>query len=250
MDDRIRKHLENELGLSLQSVPYKGINISESPKRTDKPGNRLLIYHILNRDGVLITAIPRIIDAIIPVAQSMSMWELFSPLGIADLQRVLQPKGIESLFHGFDYTLTDKRDFRPAVTSYVPVPLTKSDIPSEQFDLRMSERKQPVSENFIWAFACYHRNHEATATRLATFGPCCASIAIIIWKDGPVATYGVGTEEGYESQGYGLAVVSAATKWVLEQGEVATYGAYTTNIPSLRIAHRLGFQFTWQTIWA
>ena len=83
-------------------------------------------------------------------------------------------------------------------------------------------------------------------TELAPFGAQCASIAIAIWKDGPVATYGVGTEESCRGQGFGLAAVSAATKRILEQGEVAVYGAYANNIPSLRIARRLGFTFLQQ----
>jgi RimJ/RimL family protein N-acetyltransferase len=47
-------------------------------------------------------------------------------------------------------------------------------------------------------------------------------------------------------QGYGLAAVSAATEWILGEGEVAVYGAYADNIASLRIARRLGFQFLQQ----
>ncbi len=64
---------------------------------------------------------------------------------------------------------------------------------------------------------------------------------IAIWRDGPVATFGVGTEESCRGEGFGLAAVSATTKWILEQGEVAVYGAYADNIASLRIARRLGF---------
>ena len=64
-----------------------------------------------------------------------------------------------------------------------------------------------------------------------------------MWKDGPVATFGVGTEESCRGQGFGAAAVSATTKWILDQGEVAVYEAYADNIPSLRIARRLGFTF-------
>ena len=46
-------------------------------------------------------------------------------------------------------------DFCPAQTRYTATPLTRGDIPREQFELRMSERRQPASEDFIWAFACY-----------------------------------------------------------------------------------------------
>ena len=68
--------------------------------------------------------------------------------------------------------------------------------------------------------------------------------------DSDVATFGVMTEVDYRDQGFGVAVVSAATEWVLNQGAVAWYGAYADNIPSLRIARRLGFQLFLQTIGA
>jgi len=183
----------------------------------------------------------------------MTPWEIFSPLGAAEIKRMLGNKAeiLDRFYiYGFDYILTNSRDFHPAETQHTPVALTKKDIPPEQFDLRMSERRQPVSEDFIWAFACYHSDPDVTATELAAFGLRCASIAIIIWKPGPVATYGVWTEEACRGQGYGLAAVSAATKWILEQGAAALYGAYANNIPSLRIARRLGFALVHQEMGA
>jgi RimJ/RimL family protein N-acetyltransferase len=68
----------------------------------------------------------------------------------------------------------------------------------------------------------------------------------VIWKEGPVASYGVGTDPACRSRGYGLTVVSAATRWILDQDQIAVYGAYANNIPSLRIARRLGFAFVQQ----
>ena len=43
-----------------------------------------------------------------------------------------------------------------------------------------------------------------------------------------------------------VVIGSAATEWILQQGAVAWYGAYADNIPSLRIARRLGFRFVCQ----
>lgn len=252
MDTRIVARLEREAGLPIEAFPTKGIAIVESPKRTDKQGNRLLIQRIAERDGVLITAIPSIIEAISSVVETLFLWEIFSPIGVAELRRALPSDDVgEGYETGFDYVLTDHNRFRPAVTQHTPIPLTEKDIPPKQYELRMSERRQPVANDFVWAFACYHNDSDAVATDLTLFGPRCASIAVIMWgEDHDIATIGVRTEEAYRGQGYGLAVVSAVTQWILDQGAVAWYGAFADNIPSLRIARRLGFALLCQTVGA
>jgi len=250
LDRRIRSYLEDKVGFPLATFPRTGVEVRESPKRTDERGNRLLIVRIA--DGVLATGIPRIVAAIAPVLRSMTISELFSPLGQAELGRAMEPGGIGPFALGFDYALADQQDFRPVKTRHTPVALTRKDIPPEQLQLRMSERRPHVEakqEDFVWAFACYHDDADATATELAPFGPRCASIAVIIWKAPDLAGFGVGTEEAFRGRGYALAAVSAATRFVLEQGAVAQYGAYATNVPSLRIARRLGYGLAWQTIW-
>ncbi len=105
----------------------------------------------------------------------------------------------------------------------------------------MAERRSFERDDFTWAFTCYHEDPNVKPDRLGWFGPRCASIAIIIWVNDDIAGFGVGTEKALEGQGYALAAVSAATQWVLDQGAIAWYGAYSDNIPSLRIARRLGF---------
>ena len=247
MDARVRRFLERELGFSLETFPKEGVEVRESPARNDKRGNRLRVIRI--GEAGLATGISRIADAIAPVVGSMSIWELFSALGIAELRRALSPEDGKGLEIGFDYTLTRPSDFIPAETAHKAVALRKADIPPCQFDLRVKERRKPVAEDFVWAFACYHEDRDAKPVTLPEFGPRCAAVAVIIWRDVPdIAFYGVGTEENYRGQGYGLAVVSAATEWTLKQGAVAYYGASASNIPSLRIARRLGFSLTWETI--
>jgi RimJ/RimL family protein N-acetyltransferase len=251
MDCRVRTYLESELGVPLASLPEAGVEAVESPKRADQRENRLSVIRI--GSGALATGIPRVVRAVAPTLRSLTAEELFSPLGLAELRRAMRPADAESLAHGLDYVLTNASDFRPAQTPHVPVPLAKKDIPPGQFDLRVSERRSPAEaeqKDFVWAFACYHDDEDAAAAELAPFGPRCASIAIVIWKTPDLAGYGVWTEEDYRGRGYALAAVSAATKFIMEQGAAAIYGAYATNIPSLRIARRLGFSFAWETIWA
>ena len=56
------------------------------------------------------------------------------------------------------------------------------------------------------------------------------------------------TDCRWRGKGYGSAVVSAATAWTLAQGEAPVYAAYANNIPSLRIARRLGFSLLQQSM--
>lgn len=196
-DQRVRSYLEQKVGLPLATFPSAGVEMRESPKRTDEPRNRLLIIRIA--DGVLATATPRVLAAISPVLRSMTTAELFSPLGVAELGRVItEPGETNPLVHGFEYGLTEQQGFRPVKSRHTPVALTRKDIPREQFELRMSERRPPAEadqEDFVWAFACYHDEVDAAETELALFGPRCASIAVVIWDAPDVAGFGVGTEE-------------------------------------------------------
>jgi hypothetical protein len=188
-DQRVRSYLEQKVGLPLATFPSTGVQTRESPKRTDEPRNRLLIIRIA--DGVLATATPRVLAAISPVLRSMTTAELFSPLGVAELGRVItEPGDTNPLVHGFEYGLTEQQDFRPVRSRHTPVPLTRKDVPREQFELRMSERRPPAEadqEDFVWAFACYHDEVDAAETELALFGPRCASIAVVIWDAPDVA---------------------------------------------------------------
>ncbi|MBN1247711.1 MAG: hypothetical protein JXC32_08640 [Anaerolineae bacterium] len=248
MDSRLQRYLESKAGVAL-SPQIDGIVVRESPLRSAKRGNRVVVQRVAGLGGVLITVPPGTAGAITQVVRQMMPCELFSPLGRAELCRALgrddEPPP-EYYLYGFDYVLTDIEGFRPVQTPHETTPLRKKDIPAEQFALRMSERRQPVAEDFIWAFACYRDDPAFQATELAAFGPKCASIAIAIWREGPVATFGVGTEPACRGRGYGLAAVSAMTQWLLAQGEVAVYGAYANNIPSLRIVRRLGYRFLQQ----
>ncbi len=149
---------------------------------------------------MLVTGIPRIVRAVTDCVKSMTSWELFSPLGHAEIKRLLPPDDAECIdeTYGFNFVLTERERFRPVRSQHKAIALRKKDIPSEQHDLRMAERRSWETVDFIWAFACYHKDPSVTATRLALFGPLCASIAIVIWEDDDIATFGVGTEESLQ----------------------------------------------------
>jgi RimJ/RimL family protein N-acetyltransferase len=242
-DIRIIKWIEDKAGRSCQDFPDEGVFVCESMARTDEPKNRLLAQWISGRNGVLVTVIPRLVAAVKYCTEALADRELFSPFGLAEIKRALPTEDAKSLDEtwGFDYFLTVRKALRPVKPQHKVIPLKKKDIPPEQHDLRMRERRISETDDFIWAFACYHKDRSVPATWLPEYCPLCAAVAVVIWLNDYIAGLGVGTEEQLRGRGYGLAVVSAAAKWILAQGGVAWYGAYSNNIPSVRIARRLGF---------
>jgi hypothetical protein len=51
--------------------PDEGVDVRLSTERTDKPKNRLLIERVHGKHGVLLTGIPRIIEAVTECVKSM-----------------------------------------------------------------------------------------------------------------------------------------------------------------------------------
>ena len=192
---------------------------------------------------MLLTGIPRVVDAIKDRVESLTSWELFSPFGLAEIKRALPPQDAKDLdsMYGLDYFLTDIQNFRPVEPRHPVIPLHKKDIPRGDEALRLGERRSSEKADFIWAFACYHNDPNVSAKVLPEYGPRCASVAVIFWKSDNLAGFGVATEEGLRGQGYALDVVSAGTQFILDQGGVAWYGAFADNIASLRIPRQLGY---------
>ena len=213
-----------------------------SPRRTDGPGNRLLAHRVADRNGALVTGIPRAVNALTPVLGGMSTTELFSPLGIAEIRRALPEQDGESLLQdgGLDYTIDVPENFRPAATGHEPQPLTAKDIPSatRDFGLRMSEADASPPEGRVWAFTCCDGGERV-------------SIAVIRWEAEPIGTIAIaGTKPKYRQKGYGRAVVSAATEYILHQGHVASYGTVRGNLPALRMIRPLGYRLAYETLYA
>jgi RimJ/RimL family protein N-acetyltransferase len=243
MDNRIRKYIESIAGLSLDSFPDEGVSIYVSDARTDKPKNRLLVQRVKEKNGVLITGIPRIVEVLKSNLGSMTSWEIFSPFGLQMIKRILPSNDAMDVDgnYGFDYFLTEHANFHPVNSEHEVTVLKKKDIPPGDYQLRMGERRSSETDDFTWAFACYHNDSGVRPVRLTEYGSQCASAAVVFWKGEELAGLGLATEEALQGQGYALAVVSAATQWILDQNAVAWYGAYSDNVPSLRIARRLGF---------
>jgi RimJ/RimL family protein N-acetyltransferase len=243
MDSRVQKWIEKGAGLPVTAFPDEGIHVCVSQARTDEPKNRLLVQRIIGQNGALVTGIPRVVDAVKATVESLTIWELFTPFGLAEIKRSLPADDAQHLdeYYCLDYFLADPQNFRAATPRHQVIPLHKKDIPAGDEKLRDGERRSTEKDDFTWAFACYHNEPGVPAAALPEYGPRCASVAVFFWKSDDLAGFGVGTEENLRGRGYGLDVVSTGTQFILDQGGVAWYGAYANNTPSLRIPRRLGY---------
>jgi len=231
-DERVRKFLEKDSGIMFSAFPREGIMVQQSQARTGEPKNRIKIYRVGN--GALATCIPHFQATIESVIQEMDMWELFSPIGLAELQRAISTDAAKTLAIGFDYTMTDlsQLQFDFDSVSVKPVKSKRlSDTPPSEMELQLPMIKQKKIEAFV-----IYQNDEK------------ASVSDVVWRTRRVIEIGVATNERYRSRGFAASVVAFAARWILQRGAVAHYGVEVDNIPSIRIARRLGFNLTWQTI--
>ena len=230
-DPRTRFYLERELGFGLECFPAGGIAICESPQRTDEPLERLRIIRV--GDAALASGTAPIVSAISQISRAMSVWELFSAVGVAELERALCPHKVEELFA---YTLQSRAGLYPQNPVHDAVRLpTLTDAPPNEAELQYSRQRLPPGRDFVLAFSAYD-----DGVQVARSG--------VRWVAPGLVEIGVDTNREHRGQGYGLTVVQAAAQWVLARGAVALYRAKPSNIPSVRIAKRLGFALTYQEL--
>jgi hypothetical protein len=211
--------MELALGFSPRSFPKRGIELRETPVRLDQPTDRMMLRRI--GSAALATGIPRVLDAIGPIVRSMTLGELFSPLGVLELRRALKLGEDEKLGQTFHYTIVDRREFRPWPGQERATCLLPPDFKTQREDTD--------------AFAVVEDNEQVVLTSIRS----------------PLPNYiyiGVETVEKCRQRGHGLSVVSATTDWILRQGAVAHYNTRLTNTASLRLARRLGFVLTSEII--
>lgn len=226
MDRRLREYLEGALGVSVSAFPTAGVAVRESGAYKHEPGRMLEVIRL--GGGVLAAGTATALERVGPVLNALLPAELFSPLGVAELQRALELPDDKAPEHGFDYVLTEPSGLRAVSIAWDTMPLHKADIPRGEYELRMSERRPSERADFVWGFDCLVGGRRA--------GRCA-----IIWNTPEVAALGVGVDERFRGRGCGLAVVHAAAEYVLAEGGAALYGADADNVASLRLARSLGF---------
>ena len=115
MDGRIRRRIEYVTGLPFETFPNEGVKVVVSDARSERPKNRLLVQRVMGKNGVLVTGTPRILKDISRWLNTMTSWEIFSPLGIAEMKRRLSLDDSAALDedYGLDYYLSEREEFLP-----------------------------------------------------------------------------------------------------------------------------------------
>lgn len=242
LDKRLSTYLEARTGLPVELFPSKGIRVEESPKRSDEVGNRIAVHRYAAFGGLLVSVRDGLADKVRNAVIRLSVAEVFSPLGLSVL---CQAGGCRESFegesfYGFGYSLSELSDFILLTDLPPVVELPRSDVQPEEYLLGLSERV-PEPDDFVCGFAVHLTKKDFRSEELGSFGSRCASVAVATLAPGPVARVAVKTEKSCSGQGYGTSTVSAATRRIVESGDIALYDASADNISSLRIARKLGF---------
>lgn len=216
MDNRIVQSMEAWLGCSVDSKSKGEIQLIPTSSRTDSPCNRLVISRIIGQNTVIATCIPRLVDGLGHVLNSLTEWELFSEYGMATLRNHLSIEDAQDLGQGFSYAKFQ----------------TDSSV-EESSDCIVRK----INESGTVLGFEYIVNNEVISSvefaRRDAFG----TIAI-----------NVDTKEDYRGKGYGTAVVRAATDWILTNGFIPRYGANVNNTISLSIVRKLQYELVSQHI--
>jgi len=229
IDKRVQRFLEKESGYPTESFPTDGIELRQSSARKDSFNNRLRIFRLGNgavATGTLQTC--RVIESLIA---SITIWELFSPVGRFLLERALDPYPVWSTF---DYFL---RDQHALVLPDMPdscrkLPSLPDTIPADS-DLPYP----PLGQESFGAFGIYRSEKLVASSAISCRHPGIVQLSVT-------------TDEGFRGKGFGASVVAAATTWVLDRAAIAHYSVYSSNIPSLLLVRKLGFCHHFQTIGA
>ena len=241
MDNRLCTFLASQSGSPVDSWPQHGIDVRVSSQRTDMVRNRLLALSLRNSGGALVTGIERVVEAIRPIIEELSIAELFSPVGTDALRYAMSPGDAQSVIKEPDFVcaISSRESFRPTHATPNPVPLTGAEVTdaAHHLGITIPETDASTCSGLPQAFAC--RSSQEWV-----------SIATIRWQDSRVAEISdVETKESHRRKGFGIAAVSAATDYILLQDRVAIYGTWQSNVPAWRMIHKLGFRLSHQIIY-
>src|SRR5690554_3579140 len=105
MDDRVKRSLEYWIGSRLEDFTIHPFDLRISTRRSDVPFDRMVMNQINGKGNIIITCIPRLYDHLSDLLSSLTVLELFSPLGLEEIKRVVGPHDSENLGQGASYIL-------------------------------------------------------------------------------------------------------------------------------------------------
>jgi GNAT superfamily N-acetyltransferase len=209
MEYRIIQSIETWLGCAIDDKSNGKIHLLSTSSRTDAPYNRLVINRIVGKNVVIATCIPRLVDKLTPLLDSITEWELFSEYGLALLRNHMSSEDAQYLGQGLSYAKIQTDNFLEECLDFVV---------------------RKTNENgLVVGFVYVLDDIEVSSVELSRRD---SSDTIFI---------NVETKKDYRGKGFGTCVVKVATDWLLTNGFVPRYGAGVSNTASLSIARKLQY---------
>jgi RimJ/RimL family protein N-acetyltransferase len=216
----LRPWLDAKLGVSLDLASEP-----PTPVYSQTTGATPLCAMGLGERGI-VTAHPQWVEPLKPIVANLTLDELFSVFGGYELSRVLLPDGFGVWGPSWVY-VGDSHCFRPAEDTR-PVHLTPEEL-DDIVDWRIFWHC--FEDDAVASFGIFDDDRQLLA------------LASVRAEHDQIWEIGMDVVSGAKGGGLGRAVVSAAGKWILEQGRFVLATTAPWNVPSARTLRSVGLQF-------
>ena len=214
----VRPWIEERIGFPYSSMSAEGVPVLASdPDTLDLPLRAIKVSA-----KAALAARPEWVERLKTIVDDLPLDLLFSELGAYDLARVTLPDGV-GIWGPVWYFFADEACWQPYDDDR-PVHLSPSDLTN-------------VDYNLFW---------HCSPNSLAGFGIIDGDQLIAlatVWDSGdPMWEIGMDVVADAKLRGLGRTVVSAATKWILNNGKLALATTSPLNVPSARTLRSVGLR--------
>lgn len=222
LSQSIESWQESRLGVSLEEAASDSIPVFAAPGVATGGDAGLTAVRMAGR--CLAVAREDWVEPLKLATDRMHPDLLFTAFGAYELSRVTLPDGV-SVWGPNWYMFADSDSWKGQVDARV-TELTAGDLEGIDFEL-------------FWH--CYGPGSQAA---FAVYeGDQLTALATVKDRGQPFMEIGVDVIQGVQSSGLGLAVVSAAGSWILEQGRLPLATVAPFNVPSTRTLRRAGLEY-------
>ncbi len=217
----VRPWIERRLGVPLSAAGAGPVPVeSAGPQRADA----LPLWAVRMGDSAIVSARPAWVEQLRAIVSDLHPDLLFSYFGAYEMARVTLPDGV-GVWGPSWYLFADEASWRPAGED-LPVQLSLSDLAG-------------LDHSVLW--------HCHPDRSVASFGIIeeerLVALATVQDAGDPVMNIGMEVVPDAKGRGLGRAVVSAAGRWILENGKLVLATTAAFNVPSGRTLRSLGLRY-------
>jgi hypothetical protein len=205
--------------------------ITADKSRALSGGDEIIeVFHAeFSENGLRIEVCPELADRIVPFSE-LSEDELFSEENTEKLvdmfDSIMYPLGYEIRYgRNYHYTISGRDTVNRALILDSSEVLLPENTYENLTDL--------TPEELEFGYLCFATVKDGRIVSIATENP--------HREDAKMIDIGVETAQGYEGNGYGSSNVASLTYYLLDTGITVTYTVDDQNIPSIKLAEKVGF---------